>query len=121
MLSCVVTINHDISQRAKGKEKDNHGTHPRLNSCSDERSRSGSIHLVVPVLIGNDDAVLADVISGVADDQDLGRSDRSERLVTVGVTKSHNYTSSAWVRIPLEDERTYQQTLAQRWQPRASV
>ena len=60
------------------------------NLASNECSSSGSILLVVPVLSGNDDTVVADVVAFVADDEDLGGSDATKGLITVGVTKSDN-------------------------------
>ena len=60
------------------------------NLASNECSSSGSILLVVPVLSGNDDTVVADVVAVVADDEDLGGSDAAKGLVTVGITESDN-------------------------------
>jgi hypothetical protein len=45
---------------------------PRRNKCS------WGINLVIQVLRSDDDAVVADVISGMANDQDLGSSNKTE-------------------------------------------
>lgn len=60
------------------------------NLASNESSSSGSILLVVPVLSGNDNTVVADVVAFVADDEDLGSSDATKGLITVGITESDN-------------------------------
>ena len=60
------------------------------NLTSNESSSSGSILLVVPVLRGNDDTVVADVIAVMADDENLGGSDATKALITVGITESDN-------------------------------
>jgi hypothetical protein len=60
------------------------------NLASNECSSSRSILLIVPVLSGNDDTVVADVIAFVADDEDLGGSDATKGLITVGIPESDN-------------------------------
>jgi hypothetical protein len=65
---------------------------PNLNLCGNERSSTWRVHLVVAVLRGNVDAILANVITRVANDQSLARSNATERLVLVGVAKGDNYT-----------------------------
>ena len=64
-------------------------THSR-NLASNERRSSRSVLLIVPVLRGNDDTVVADVVAFVADDENLGSSDATKCLITVGIAKSDN-------------------------------
>lgn len=45
------------------------------------------------MLGSDDDAVVADVISVMADDHDLVGSDLAERLITIRVTQSYDYSS----------------------------
>lgn len=60
------------------------------NLGSDKRSSSRGIDLVVPVLRSNDDAIVADVVTLMADDENLGGSNAAEALIAVGITKSNN-------------------------------
>jgi hypothetical protein len=50
----------------------------------------GSIDLVVPVLRRDDDAVVADVVALVADDEDLGGGDAAKGLVAVCIAECYN-------------------------------
>lgn len=67
-----------------GAERTAHSGDLAGNECSSSRS----INLVVPVLGSNDDSVIADVVTLVANDEDLGGSDASEALVAISITKS---------------------------------
>ena len=42
------------------------------------------------MLGGDDDAVVADVVTVMADDEDLGGGNGSERLVAVGIAECYN-------------------------------
>ena len=65
-------------------------THSR-NLASNECSSSGSILLVVPVLSGDDDTIVADVVAFVADDEDLGGSDGAEGLAALWVAEDDDW------------------------------
>jgi hypothetical protein len=83
------------------REKDNESARegyprlPRLNLGDDKRRSSRGIHLVVPVLGGDDDTVVTDVVAGVADDEDLGRGDDTECLVPISVSESNDFATLA--------------------------
>jgi hypothetical protein len=62
-----------------------------LDPRSDEGSCGRSINLVVPVLRSDNDAVVTDVITLVADDEDLGRSNEAECLITISIAECYNY------------------------------
>jgi hypothetical protein len=47
------------------------------------------------VLGGDDDTIFADVVTCVADDEDLGRRNDAERLVSVSVTESNDFNTLA--------------------------
>lgn len=72
------------------------GVHIKLPSCNrsdlagDEGSGGGSINLVVSVLRSDDNTVVTDVVTLVADDEDLGRSNTAEALVAVGITERND-------------------------------
>lgn len=70
------------------------------NLAGNERSSSRSVDLIVPVLSRDDDAVVADVVADVADDENLGRSDASEALVAVSIAKGDNYQSQLCTSLP---------------------
>lgn len=57
------------------------------NLAGNKISSPGSIDLIVPVLGGDDNAVVADVVTLVADDEHFGGSYAAEALVAVGITK----------------------------------
>jgi hypothetical protein len=67
----------------------------RLDLGDNERRRSRGIHLVVPVLGGDDDTVVADVVAGVANDEDLGCGNDTECLVPISVTESNDFATLA--------------------------
>lgn len=64
------------------------------NLTSDESSSSGGVDLVVPVLSSDDNAVVADVVALVADDENLGGCNTAERLVAVGIAKGNDCEGS---------------------------
>jgi hypothetical protein len=68
-----------------------------LNLGRNKRSSTRRIYLVVSVLSGNYNTVLADVVSLVANNQDFARRNASERLVLVGIAKGNNCTSLATI------------------------
>ena len=62
----------------------------RLNAGCNKRSSGWGVVLVVPVLRGDDDTVVADVIALVADNEDLrGRND-TKSLIAVSIAKCYN-------------------------------
>jgi len=63
------------------------------NPGSNKRSSGRSIDLVVPVLRGDDDSIIADVVALMADNEDLGGSDEAEALVAIGITKGDDCRS----------------------------
>lgn len=67
------------------------GSRSRLRNLTNNKVGSpGRIDLVVPVLGSDDDAIVANVVALVADDEGLGHSNQTEGLVAVGVTESNN-------------------------------
>ena len=60
------------------------------NTCGNESRSRRSIDLVVPVLGGDDNTVVADVITLMADDENLVCGNRAKGLVTVGIAECYN-------------------------------
>jgi hypothetical protein len=67
------------------------------DEASNESSGSGSVLLVVPVCGSDDDSVVTDVVTVVANDLDLGCGNHTESLVTVGVAKGNDCSRLAHV------------------------
>ena len=61
-----------------------------LDTRSNERSSSRRIHFIVPVFRSDNDSIVANVVSGVANDEYLGCSNEAESLVTICVSESNN-------------------------------
>jgi hypothetical protein len=74
------------------EEEEEEEEQSNLNLCGNERSSTRRVNLVVAVLRSNVDAILANVITRVANDQDLARSNATKSLVLVGIPKGNNYT-----------------------------
>jgi hypothetical protein len=74
------------------REEEEEEEQSNLNLCGNERSSTRRVNLVVAVLRSNVDAILANVITRVANDQDLARSNATKSLVLVGIPKGNNYT-----------------------------
>lgn len=73
-----------------------HASNPsNLNASSNKGRSSRSVLLVVPVGSCNDDAVVADVVAFVTNDEDLGRRNTAEALITVCITECYNYVKLA--------------------------
>ncbi|KAH9880920.1 hypothetical protein IAQ61_001214 [Plenodomus lingam] len=86
-----------ITENKKLKEKlhkRRRATHGFLNTGGHEFRSRGSIALVVPVVSGDDDAVVADVVAIVTDDEDLGGGNGAEALVLIWVSECDDYTAS---------------------------
>jgi hypothetical protein len=64
--------------------------HPTLDLGSNKRSSTRRINLVVPVLSANYNAIVADVVAVVADNENFARSNRAKSLVAVRITKGNN-------------------------------
>jgi len=62
----------------------------RSNLTSDKGGSGRSIDLIVPVLRSDDDSIVADVVTLVADDENLGGSDAAEGLVAVCIAECYN-------------------------------
>lgn len=61
------------------------------NLARNKGSGGGSIDLIVPVLRRDGDAVVADVVALVADDEDLGGGDAAKGLVAVCIAECYNW------------------------------
>lgn len=82
------------------KKKNNPSPHTRpnfflitqylQNTSGNKRSRLGSILLIVGVLGSDNDAVVANVVALVADDESLGGGNNAKRLVAVRIAECHN-------------------------------
>jgi len=60
------------------------------NASGDESGSSRSIDLVVPVLRGDDDTIVADVVTSMANNENLASSNRAKGLITVSIAECYN-------------------------------
>lgn len=65
-------------------------THHFLDPRNHKRSSSWGIKFIVPVLIGDNDTVVTNVIASVADDEDFGGSNGAKTLVPIWISESNN-------------------------------
>lgn len=64
------------------------------NEASNESSSGGGVVLVVGVVIGNDEATVADVVTRVANNLNLGGGDLADALAIKRVAEDENCKSA---------------------------
>jgi hypothetical protein len=90
-LSC--TEKSTLSHHSKPPLQQSQSKHTRLNLGSNERGRSRRVDLVVAVRRSNDNSVVTDVITVMAENNRPGYRNQAVTLITICIAESHNYSS----------------------------